>query len=113
LIEFANGAVGTLAAGWVDVAHPIPLLVSGTEGHAYVRNNELFFKSSHVAGADGEKPWTDLPPAWPHAFELFLDAVVGKAHPPLVTAHEAAARSAVMAAMYQAARQQEWVRPLA
>jgi predicted dehydrogenase len=111
LIRFKNGVIGTLAAGWVDVAHPLSALVSGTEGHAYVRNNELFFKSSHVTGADGENPWMDLPEAWPHAFELFLDAIVGKPHPPLVTAREAAARSAVMEAMYQAARQQAWVAP--
>jgi predicted dehydrogenase len=111
LMVFDNGVVGSLAAGWVDVTHPISLIMSGTEGHAYVRNGELFFKSSQVAGADGEQPWTDLPAAWPHAFELFLDAVVGKEHPPLVSAQEAAARSAVMEAFYRAAETQSWVRP--
>jgi len=111
LIEFSNGVVGTLAASWVDVAHPIPLLVSGTEGHAYVRSNELYFKSKHVEGANGEQPWTALPSAWPHAFDLFLDAVTGKPDVPLVTAYEAATCSAVMEAMYQAARQQGWMRP--
>lgn len=111
LLRFKNGVIGTLAAGWVDVVHPISTLISGTEGHAYVRNNELFFKSSHVPGADGEKPWTDLPDAWPHAFELFLDAIVGKPHPPLVGAGEAAERSAVMEAMYQAAQQRTWGAP--
>jgi predicted dehydrogenase len=110
LIKFKNGVTGALAAGWVDVASPISLLISGTEGHAYVRNNELYFKSSHIAGADGEKPWSDLPTTWPHAFELFLDALVGKPHAPLVTAREAAARSVVMETMYQAARQQQWVK---
>jgi predicted dehydrogenase len=109
LIHFTNGVVGTLAAGWVDVAHPISVIVSGTEGHAYVRNNELFFKSNHVPGADGEQPWTDLPAAWPHAFDLFLDAANGKPDVPLVSAREAADRSAVMEAMYQAAREQSWV----
>ena len=109
LMVFDNGVVGSLAAGWVDVAHPISLVLSGTEGHAYVRNGELFFKSAHVAGADGEQPWTNLPEAWPHAFELFLDAVVGKQHPPLVGAQEAAVRSAVMEAFYRGAREQAWV----
>jgi predicted dehydrogenase len=109
LIHFTNGVVGTLAAGWVDVAHPVSVIVSGTEGHAYVRNNELFFKSSRVAGADGEQPWTDLPAAWPHAFDLFLDAATGKPDVPLVSAREAAERSVVMEAMYQAAREQSWV----
>jgi hypothetical protein len=61
-----------------------------------------------VEGATGEQPWTDLPPAWPHAFELFLDALVGKSHAPLVAPREAAVRSAVMEAMYVAARQHCW-----
>lgn len=111
LLKFTNGVLGTLAAGWVDVANPITLEISGTEGHAYVRKNELFFKSSKVAGADGESPWTDLPAAWPHAFELFLDAVGGKADMPLVSASEAAARSDVMEAMYESARHHSRVRP--
>ena len=34
LMVFANGVVGTLAAGWVDVQNPVTALVSGTEGHA-------------------------------------------------------------------------------
>jgi predicted dehydrogenase len=111
LLVFANGVVGTLAAGWVDVADPITALVSGTEGHAYVRNGEVFFKSAHVAGATGEAPWSALPAAWPHAFELFLDAVVGQEHQPLVTAAEAAARSSAMEAMYQGAASQAFVTP--
>jgi predicted dehydrogenase len=111
LMVFANGVVGTLAAGWVDVADPITALISGTEGHAYVRGGEVFFKSAHVAGATGEQPWTDLPAAWPHAFELFLDAVVGKEHQPLVTAAEAAARSSAMEAMYQGAAAGAFVAP--
>lgn len=109
LLEFSNGTVATLAAGWVDVAHPINLIVSGTEGHAYACNNQLFFKSNHVEGADGETPWTTLPEAWPHAFELFLDALVGKPNVPLVSPQEAAARSVVMAALYQGAQGKEWV----
>ncbi len=109
LMLFDNGVLGSIAAGWVDVTHPISLVLSGTQGHAYVRNGELFFKSELVDGADGESPWTDLPEEWPHAFELFLDAVGGKADVPLVTAREAAARSAVMEAFYRAARESTWV----
>ena len=109
LLVFRNGVVGTLAAGWVDVADPITVLVSGTAGHAYVRKGELFFQSEQVPGATGEQPWTDLPAAWPHAFELFLDAVNGKPNVPLVTAQEAAARSAVMEAMYRGANERAWV----
>jgi predicted dehydrogenase len=112
LLKFENGCIGSLAAGWVDVAHPVSLILSGTEGHAYMANGQLFIQSAHIPGADGKSPWTDLPPAWPHAFELFLDAITGKDHPPLVSAHEAAYRSAVMEAFYAAAETQAWVSPL-
>lgn len=109
LLRFTSGAVGTLAAGWVDVADPVKLLISGTEGHAVVVNGQLYFQSKRVAGADGKTPWTDLPEPWPHAFELFLDAVDGQPDVPLVSAREAAYRSAVMAALYAAAATQAWV----
>jgi predicted dehydrogenase len=111
LLEFSNGTVGSLAAGWVDVAHPVNLIISGTDAHAYVANGEVFFKSMHLEGATGETPWTDLPEAWPHAFELFLDALVGKPDVPLVSASEAAVRSAVMEALYVGAQRKEWVAP--
>ncbi len=111
LIKFKNGATGTLAAGWVDVANPVPLLVSGTEGHAHVTDRQLYFQSSHVEGADGKSRWAALPTALPHAFDLFLDAVVGRPGVPLVGAREAAARSSVMEAFYIAAKQQRWVEP--
>jgi predicted dehydrogenase len=110
LLNFANGAIGALAAGWVDVAHPVSHIVSGTQGHAYVANGKLFYQSEHVAGADGTAPWEKLPEAWPHAFELFLDALGGK-QVPLVGVDEAARRSAVMEALYRAARTQAWVTP--
>lgn len=109
LLHFANGAIGSLAAGWVDVANPITLMVSGTEGHAYVSGKDFYFKSNHVAKADGTAPWTDLPSAWPHAFELFLDAITGQGSVSLVSAAEAARRSIIMEALYQAAEEQCWV----
>lgn len=109
LLEFKNGVVATLAAGWVDVQHPVNLLISGTEGHAYVCNDQLFFKSNQVEGADGKNPWTTLPTAWPHAFELFLDAVNGQLDISLVSPREAASRSSVMEAMYRAAQEKRWV----
>ncbi len=111
LIKFASGVTGSLAAGWVDVANPVSLVLSGTQGHAYTAAGQLFFQSALVPGADGKSPWTDLPEAWPHAFELFLDAVVGKPDVPLVGAREAAYRSAVMEALYRAARERTWLEP--
>ncbi len=112
LMNFENGVLGSLAAGWVDVAHPVSLVLSGTEGHAYTANGKLYFQSANVEGADGKEPWEKLPEAWPHAFELFLDALNG-ADVPLVSAREAAERSAVMEALYEGARKQAWVAPKA
>ena len=108
LMVFKNGVVGTLAAGWVDVADPVKLLISGTEGHAHVVDGQLYFRSQHVEGADGESPWTELPEDLPHAFELFFDAVSGQ-DVPLVSPQEAAARSAVMEALYQGAMTERWI----
>ncbi len=111
LLKFSNGVIGSLAAGWVDIAHPVSLILSGTEGHAHVVDNQLYFKNNNVEGADGQEAWTDLPPAWPHAFELFLNALTGQDNVPLVSAQEAAVRCSVMEAMYEAARLQTWMRP--
>jgi predicted dehydrogenase len=110
LLNFENGVVGSIAAGWVDVAHPVSLILSGTEGHAYTADGKLYFQSAKVAGADGKEPWEALPEAWPHAFELFLDALNG-VDVPLVSAREAAERSAVMEALYEGSRTGGWVRP--
>jgi predicted dehydrogenase len=109
MLRFANGTIATLAAGWVDVADPVQTVISGTEGHAHVVNNMLFFHSKHVEGADGKTPWTALPTEWPHAFENWLDAICGKAHAPLVSPVECAARNTVMDALHAGHRQGEWV----
>ena len=108
LMRFANGTIGTLAAAWDDVANPVSLLVSGTEGHATILNGQLYLQSSRVDGADGRQPWTDLPPAAPSGLDAFLDALTGK-DAALVGVREAAYRSTVMEAMYEGARQGTWV----
>lgn len=112
LLVFEGGLVGSVAASWVDVANPVTFQVNGMEGNAYVADGKLYFKSKHVAGADGSTPWTDLPPAWPHAFDLFLDSVSGKPYPALVSPREAAMNSAVMEAFYQSAQRKTWVTPM-
>lgn len=111
-LRFANGAIGTLAAGWVDVTDPVDFAIWGTEGQAYLtRDDVLYFKSNRVPGADGKSPWTDLPEAQPHPFLRFLDAVGGKQGMDLISVREAAYTSAVMDAMYQGAREGRWVKP--
>lgn len=109
LLRFRNGVIGTLAAAWDDVANPVSLVLSGTEAHATVINGALYYQNKAVLGADGQTPWTALPPALPHAFDLFLDAVTGGANVSLVSPREAAERVAVMAAMYEGARRGEWI----
>jgi predicted dehydrogenase len=109
LMRFKSGAIGTLAAGWVDVANPVFLMLSGTEGHAAIIDMKLYVACKKL-GADGTKRWTDLPPEKPAGFEAFLDAVSGKPAE-LVRAREAAYRSAVMEAMYQGAREKKWAAP--
>ena len=89
MLRFANGAIGTIAAGWVDVLQPQSILVSGTEGVAHVADGALYVQSPNLPGTDGGE-WTDLREALPK---------------------EAADRSAVMEAFYQAAETNTWVQP--
>ncbi len=111
LMKFKSGASGTLDAGWLDLANPLTLQVSGTEGFAYILNDKLYFKSNKVEGAKGDQPWTQLPPAPPAPMHQFCDAVGGKTGLPLVTPHEAAARVSVMEAMYAGWKKGKWVKP--
>jgi predicted dehydrogenase len=110
LIRFNSGMIGTLAAGWVDIEDPVKLLISGTEGHAVIVNDQLFYRSQKIAGSDSRKPWTDLPAGPPPPMQQFLEAVNGVKNEPLVTPEEAAARVTVMQAIYEAARGHKWVR---
>jgi predicted dehydrogenase len=109
LMRFANGITGTLAAGWVDVANPVTLLISGTEGHAVIVNGTLYFESKKVPGSDGKVPWTDLPPQPKAPLHQFVESIAGGDTGLLVTPAEAAARVVVMEAMYQAASNRSWV----
>ncbi|HET7768955.1 MAG TPA: gfo/Idh/MocA family oxidoreductase, partial [Chloroflexota bacterium] len=65
---------------------------------------------SKKLGSDGKQPWTTLPERVPAGLDAFLDAIEGKAAT-LVSAREAAYRSAVMEALYEGARSRSWVRP--
>ena len=110
MIQFKNGVIGTLGAGWVDVEDPVQLLISGTEGHAVVVDNHLYYKSKHVPGSDSKDPYTKLPPASRPPMHQFLDAVAGSKDQPLVRPSEAAARVVAMEAMYKGAREKKWVK---
>ena len=110
VIRFNSGAIGTLAGSWDDVANPVMTQICGTEGHLLICNGKLYFQSKKSEGSDIKKEWTDLPAAKNAGFEAFLDAVEGK-DADLVKPREAAARSAVMAAMYESAKRQPWLKP--
>ena len=109
LIHFTNNVSATLTAGWVDIECPVTLIISGTEGHAIIDHGDLYFRSNKVEGADGREPWTKLPQAPQLPIHQFIDAVRGKEQP-LVKPMEAAARVAVMEAMYKGSQKGSWVK---
>jgi predicted dehydrogenase len=110
LLRMKDGLVASLTAGWVDVANPVTLQIAGTEGHALIVHDQLFFESKKVAGSKPKEPVTALPPAPKVPMLQWLDAVSGQAGQPLVTPTEAAARVAVMDAAYAAARTGSWTK---
>ena len=83
LIRFDSGVIGTLAAGWVDIEDPVKLLISGTEGQAFILNDQLFYRSQKVAGSDSHKSWTDLPKSPNAPMVQFLKAIAGVKGEPL------------------------------
>ncbi len=110
LIKFKGGAMGSLTAGWLDVANPVTLMISGTKGFASIVDGKLSFKSDLVPGAKGDRTWTELPPALKAPLHQFVDAVRGVGGQPLVTPTEAAARVTVMEAMYKSAKAGKWIK---
>jgi predicted dehydrogenase len=115
LLLFKNGTIGDLSAGWDDVANPVRLEVCGTKAHATIVNNKLYFTTGKEAdgtsSSDVPLEDKDLPQAWSRPMDLFIDAVGGKPNVPLVTADEAAYRSAVTEALYKGAVDKTWVEP--
>lgn len=103
LLTFASGAFAEFEASWVDPALRSATEIFGTEGQIQVKDGHVYYYSTHVEGADGKTPVTDLPPAAPHAFDLFWESLLGKPLPiPLITVEEAAAGSALMERIYAA-----------
>lgn len=108
LIRFRNGVMGSLTAGWLDVANPVTLMISGTEGFASIVNDKLYFQSKKFPAAKGNEPWTQLPTAPKAPLHQFVDAVAGNSGQPLVKPSEAAARVVAMEAMYKSAKRGQW-----
>jgi predicted dehydrogenase len=102
LLKFSNGIVGTLAAGWDDVADPVRMQVAGTKGHATLGTELL------IADADGKFAPAELLEPASSGFDAFLDFLDGK-EVSLVTAKEAAQRDITMDAIYRGAESGTWV----
>ena len=109
LLRFKSGVIASIAAGWVDLAQPMTAEISGTNAHAYVAEDKLYLVCDSIPNADGKSPFIDLPESLPHAFDLFLDAVQNGNGEHLVTPKEAAYRSTVMEAIYEAAETRRWI----
>lgn len=110
LLKFKNGAIGTLAAAWDDVANPVELLISGTEGHAAIIQGKLYVKCDKL-GIKDDQPYEQVPAAIPAGIDSWLNAIAGDKDAKLVPVAEAAYRPAVMEAMYKGARKAKWVKP--
>jgi predicted dehydrogenase len=106
------GTFGDLSAGWDDISNPVSLEVCGTKAHATIVNNELYFSTNpKTPGSDDRTPVKLLPQAWSRPMDLFIDAINGKPNVPLITADEAAYRSAVTEALYKSAADKSWEEP--
>jgi predicted dehydrogenase len=103
LLKFSNGAIGTLAASWNDVADPVRIQVAGTKGHA------LLGSDLQLAGPDGKFAPIELLEKQPAGFDAFLDFLEGKSVE-LVAAKEATRRDVTMDAIYRGARESSWVK---
>jgi len=107
MIRFKSGVIGTLAAGWDDVADPVRVEIMGTEGHMTVFNDELYIVCP-AEKLDGKTPYTDLAAAESAGFVAFLDWCEGKPAN-LVPVREACYSSQVLDALYEGARTSRWV----
>jgi predicted dehydrogenase len=108
MMRMKDGAVATLVAGWGDVANPVSLQIAGTEGHAIVVQDQLYFESKKVPGSKLGTAVTGLLPGPQAPLPQWVDAVGGAVGQPLVTPREAAARVWVMEAAYESARTGRW-----
>ncbi len=113
MLRFKSGTIATLAAGWDDVADPVRLIVSGTEGYAAIIQDRLFFQSKHVEGMDGSQPLrnAEIGERVAAGLDAWIERVSETGTPDLVGAKEAAYRSAVMEALYKGAASNSWVTP--
>ena len=112
-LRFANGVMGSISAGWVDIADPVKLQIAGTEGHATIVNGELRFQSKVKEEYDGSQALELSEAGLGHPFSIFLEHLSGDTSSPLISAREAARGCAVVEALYAAHANNSWEKPKA
>jgi predicted dehydrogenase len=115
MLQFKSGVVATVAGSWVDAGNPVTHQICGTEGYLTVMNGGVYYVSSRtkVKGADGKTPLdaAQFPEALPHAFDLFLDVLVGaRSKDVLIPVEDALNVARAMEAMYLGDRTGGWVK---
>ena len=108
LIKFKSGLIASIAAGWIDVAQPYTIFVSGTKAHARTTNEQLII-NENKEGKKIERIEENLPETLPHAFDLFLNSLIDNNTKNLVTPTEAALRSSIMESIYQSEKEKKWI----
>ncbi len=112
MLRFENGVMGSITAGWVDVADPIKLEIAGTKGHASIVRGDLFFQSSVNEAYDGAAAVALTEETLAHPFNIFLEHLAGNTENPLISAREAARGCATVEALYAAHKNNSWEKPL-
>jgi len=107
--EFKGGLIASIAAGWIDIAQPYTIFLSGTKAHARTTNEQLII-NENKDGKKTERIEENLPEALPHAFDLFLNALINNDNKNLVTPSEAALRSSIMESIYQSEKEKKWIK---
>ncbi|MEZ4636288.1 MAG: Gfo/Idh/MocA family oxidoreductase [Caldilineaceae bacterium] len=109
LLVFENGIIGSLAAGWVDVADPSPSRSAAPKAMptcATAPTSSSRAATSKVQTAKARGPICPKPGRTPSNSSSTLP--MARTHR-WSTPHEAAYRSSVMEAMYKAAKGKGWV----
>lgn len=102
LLEYGDGMVATLAAGWNDVADPAPIQIMGTKGHAIIFQGKLYVKAGD-SGLEVREAGESVAAGFP-GFITYVEG--GEAE--LVSPDEALARDRSMDAIYRSNSAGTW-----
>ena len=106
--RFKSGLIASIAAGWIDIAQPYTIFLSGTKAHARTTNEQLII-NENKEGKKIERIEENLPETLPHAFDLFLNSLIDNNTKNLITPLEAALRSSIMESIYQSEKEKKWI----